>query len=80
MAEINLLPLQQQFIKLAAKVERMDRDLTDLRERVEEVFILTGQRLDEMTAHVDEAFAKIEASNANVTALLEELLRRRTPD
>ncbi len=76
MAEISLLPLQQQFIKLAAKVERMDQDLGTLRERVEEVWILTQQAMDGLRGHVDEGFAKVEASNARVIALLEELAGR----
>jgi hypothetical protein len=79
---------------LIAEVAILSQDVASLRRRVEEVHAsaslgrdLMNKRLDRIEAeqaalrgHVDEGFAKVLASNANVTALLEELLGRKPAD
>jgi hypothetical protein len=84
MGEIEITVFQKRVETLIAEVSILSQDVASLRRRVEEVHAsaslgrdLMNRRLDLIERNVDEGFAKVLASNANVTALLEELLGRK---
>lgn len=78
MDTIDLQLLQRRVETLIARFEIVGQDVAALRQRLEEIKAHVDLAMESQRLHIDEGFARIEASNATVTALLRELLGRRS--